>query len=339
MTAFDEERRDVLAVLPAGVVGLPEDEWESALNYLKAALAPSTRDSYFRAFRNFCRWCGERELVALPAEAETVATFFAFEADRGISPSTIGVRAAAIAAAHEAADLDPPTQTVLARRIRSGIRRTKGTRKSPKAALVADDLKRAVQKIPVWRYQSPHGRETVPSLRGLRDRAILLLGFALAARRSELVALKVDDIEIVEEGLLVSFAKSKTDQEGEGQMVAVPRGTDLCPVVALESWLNEAAILEGPIFRPISKADRVFCRDLNDRQIARIVKARAEAVGLDADQLAGHSLRSGFLTTAANNRASPWKMMEVSRHKDIKQLRHYVRRTELFESHAGDGML
>lgn len=338
MNESAEEPGHALIQVPTETVALPAEEWTAAQRYLAAALAPSTRYAYFRAFINFAAWCKERGLIAVPAEPETVAAFLAHEADRGVSPAAIGVKTAAIGAAHEAADHDPPTKTMIVRRVLSGIRRTKGGKRLDRDALLGADVIKVVESIPTWRYRDEHSEERAPSLRGLRDRALILIGFSLAARRSELAALEVDHVEIVDEGLIVTFPKSKTDQEGKGQRVAVPRGKKLCPVKALADWLAAARIIEGPVFRGISKADRVLPRGLDGRQIARIVKARSAAAGITDKAITGHSLRSGFLTTAASNRANIWKMAEVSRHKDLKQLRAYVQKTELFDDHAGEGI-
>jgi integrase len=177
------------------------------------------------------------------------------------------------------------------------------------------------------------------TLMGLRDRAIVLLGFAGALRRSELVRLNVADIEITEHGLLVRISRSKTDQEAEGAIVAIPRGSTDCPTGALLAWLNVAQISQGPIFRSISRSGTISKIGLSDRAISSIVKAYAGRIGLDAKKFSAHSLRSGFLTSAAANGASIFKMMEVSRHKSIDTLRIYVRDAELFKDHAGLGLL
>ena len=176
-------------------------------------------------------------------------------------------------------------------------------------------------------------------LAGFRDRAILLLGFAGAFRRSELVALDVADIAETETGLLVSIRRSKTDQDGEGVTVAIARGDVACPARALREWLDAAGIETGPIFRAINKAGRVAAERLTDRSVANIVKAYAERAGFDASTFSGHSLRSGFLTSAAAKGASIFKMMDVSRHKSVDTLRGYVRDAELFRDHAGAGLL
>ncbi|MGY3407278.1 integrase [Bradyrhizobium sp. GM5.1] len=168
---------------------------------------------------------------------------------------------------------------------------------------------------------------------------MVLLGFAGAFRRSELVALDVANIEEVELGLRVIIRRSKTDQDGEGSTIAVTRGTVACPVRALREWLSAAGIESGALFRPINKGDRVSQARLTSRSVASIIKAMARRIGLDASVFSGHSLRSGFLTSAAANGASVFKMMDVSRHRSIETLRAYIRDSEIFKDHAGAGLL
>jgi integrase len=174
---------------------------------------------------------------------------------------------------------------------------------------------------------------------GMRDRAIILLGFAGALRRSELVALNVADIDMTENGLLVRILRSKTDQEAEGAVVAVLSGGTYCPAEAVLSWLKAAGITDGFVFRAISRSGKVSTSGLSDRTVSSIVKRAARQIGLDAKKFSAHSLRSGFLTSAAANGASIFKMMDVSRHKSIDTLRSYVRDAELFKDHAGLGLL
>jgi site-specific recombinase XerD len=207
-----------------------------------------------------------------------------------------------------------------------GIRRTLGSAKAKKAPAVAAKIRGMVA-------QAPGG------LTGLRDRALLLLGFAGAFRRSELVALDVEDVAENEAGLLVRIRSSKTDQEGEGVTIAIARGELACPVKALRAWLDAAGIEAGPIFRPIDKSGTVRPSRFTCRSVANLVKAYAERAGLDASAYSGHSLRSGFLTSAAGKGASIFKMMDVSRHKSVDTLRGYVRDAELFKDHAGTGLL
>ena len=175
-------------------------------------------------------------------------------------------------------------------------------------------------------------------LKGLRDRALLLLGFAGAFRCSELVALDVADLEEIEEGMRVSIRRSKTDQEGKGEVIAIVRGSVNCPVKAVKNWLQATSITEGSLFRPVTKGGRVGNSRLTDKSVAGI-KGYARRLGLNAADFSGHSLRSGFLTIAARRGASVFKMRDVSRHKSMDVLQSYIRDAELFRDHAGAGLL
>ena len=166
-----------------------------------------------------------------------------------------------------------------------------------------------------------------------------MIGFAGAFRRSELVALDVEDIEEVPEGLRVTIRRSKTDQEGKGAVIARPRGAVACPVTAFKAWIKAAGITAGPVFRPIAKGERLQTTRLTDRSVGKIVKAHAVRIGLDPTHFAGHSLRSGFLTSAAARNASIFKMADQSRHKSMDTLRGYIRNAEIFKDHAGAGLL
>jgi integrase len=219
-----------------------------------------------------------------------------------------------------------PTDDERVRATMRGIRRSLGTARAKKTPATVE---RIVAMAPL----------AGGGLANIRDRALLLFGFASAMRRSELAALDVEDIEQTPDGLRVTIRRSKTDQEGHGDVIAVPRGTIACPVAAFKAWLDAAAIATGPVFRPIAKGERVSAARLTDRSIATIVKAHAARVGLDPATFAGHSLRSGFLTSAAARGASIFKMADQSRHKSMDTLRGYVRDADIFKRHAGQGLL
>ncbi len=176
-------------------------------------------------------------------------------------------------------------------------------------------------------------------LRGLRDRALLLLGFAGAFRRSELVALDVADLEETEDGYRITIRRSKTDQEGQGQVIAIVRGNSTCPVKAVKAWLAASGITEGPLFRSVAKGARLGAQRLTDKSVCTIVKAYAGRLGLDPAAFGAHSLRAGFLTSAARRGASVFKMRDVSRHRSMDVLQAYVRDADLFRDHAGAGLL
>ncbi len=246
-----------------------------------------------------------RGACPLPAHQGVVAAYLSALAQDGRKASTIGRRAAAIGHRHKLAGYETPTTAEGVKAVLRGIRRTIGAAKQGKTPATADLLARMLELCP-------------DPLAGKRDRALLVLGFAGAFRRSELVALEVAD--------LGPDPRSKGDQEGQGQEVAIPRGYRLRPVEAVQTWLAAAEISAGPVFRSVARGNRVSDLALADGSASRIVKAYARRVGLDAASYSGHSLRSGFLTSAAESGASIWKLSEVSRHKSLDTLRGYIRR-------------
>jgi integrase len=203
-----------------------------------------------------------------------------------------------------------------------GIRREKGVRAAAKAALSTDQLRAIVGALP-----------TNP--RGLRDRALLLIGFAGGFRRSELTALDFGDISDVEEGLKVLITRSKTDQEGEGRTIGIPYGSDprTCPVRAYRSWIKASGITEGQVFRHFHNR-KMGDRAISAQTVALVVKRAAERAGLDATELAGHSLRSGLATVAAKNGASERAIMRQTGHKSVQMVRRYIHEAELFHDNC-----
>ena len=307
-------------------------ELEAAARFAAADSAPSTRRAYASDWRRFVTWCTGHGLEPLPAAPGVVAAFLAAEAGQGRRAATLARRLAAIRAAHLRAGHEPPSSSEAVRATLRGIRRTIGAAPVKKAPATAELVRAMIDACDVG---------TLP---GLRDRALLLLGFAGAFRRGELVALDVADLEEVAGGLRVRVRRSKTDQEGQGSVVPVRRGLAeagrYCPVRAVRAWLRAAEITEGPVFRAVWKGGRrVRPTPLSAGAVAEVVKSYAAQVGADPAQFAGHSLRAGFLTSAAGRGASLWKLRDVSRHRSVDTLAGYVRDAELFTDHAGEGLL
>ena len=298
----------------------------SADSYAKADKAERTRKAYEAQLRQYATWCAAAGAEFVPATAATIAAHLAALADEGKSASTIMVRTAAIAYAHRRLGHDDPTTSERVKSVLRGIRRSIGTAPVQKAPATAKFLRAMLKAIP-------------DTIIGKRDRALLLIGFGAALRRSELVALDVADLERQPEGVLVHIRRSKTDQEGAGQTIAVPRGTKLKPVAALDAWLEAAGIAAGPIFRSINRGGRVLPDRLSDQSVALIVKHRAAAAKLDPKLFAGHSLRAGFVTSALEDGADALRVMDQTRHKSIDTLRKYDRRAKAFAAHAGKGFL
>src|SRR5215217_4444679 len=287
--------------------------------------SPATRRAYRSDFQIFDAWCCTRGVNPLPAMAETVAAFLAHDVETGTRPSTLGRRVASIRYAHKLAGHPPPTDDERVKATMRGIRRIVGT--APRKKLPATAERVIAMTLAAG-----------TDLKGLRDRALLLFGFAGASRRSEIVALDCEDLEETELGFRVTIRHSKTDQEGLGQTIAIVRGSVACPVSALRAWLDAAGIINGPVFRSIRRGGHVGAR-LAAQSVADIVKDYAKRAGLDPMLFAGHSLRAGFLTSAAKRGASIFKMMDQSRHRSVETLRGYVRDAEIFKEHAGAGLL
>jgi len=304
----------------------PPDELALALEFARAEKSASTRRAYRSDFEAFRKWCEARNLSALPAAPNTLAAFIATEAKRGIKVSSLERRLCGIRYAHLLAGHSPPNQSEAVKATFRGVRRTIGSAAKRKEPITAERIRAMVKHAP-------------NNLFGLRDRALLLLGFAGAFRRSELVGLDVSDLKEIPPGLQVHIRHSKTDQEHLGQIIGILRGTDECPIKAVKVWLKASVITCGLVFRSISKGGRVSGHRLTDRAVAEIVKFYAQQIGLDPASVSAHSLRAGFLTSAAQNGASVFKLMDVSRHKSVDSLSGYIRDLNTFDGHAGTRLL
>jgi integrase len=273
-------------------------------------------------FEAFCRRAGQG---SLPARPETVALYLTHLVDdRKRKTSTLARRLAAISQVHQVAGLPTPTGESVVRSVLAGIRRVHGSEQTAKTALSPELLRKLVAGLP-------------DTLRGRRDRALLLVGFAGALRRSELVALVVRDVAFEAEGMVLTIRRSKTDPEAAGQFVGIPYGEqpETCPVRALQAWLAAARIPEGAVFRPIERwSNRIEPRALEDRRVATLLQSLVKCAGLDPRNFAGHSLRSGLATAAAAGGASERAIMDQTRHKSVKQVRRYIQRGSLFRDNA-----
>ncbi len=293
--------------LPAAL----EADAQAAQDFARESQSPATRRAYRTDIRAFETWCAERGVRAIPAEPEAVASFLAHEAQRGLAVSSISRRAAAIRLFHRAAGHATPTESEVVRSTLRGIRRTLGVAPKQKKPLTSELLLSLLEHIP-------------DSLRGKRDRALLLLGFAGAFRRSTLAMIEVEDLEEVADGLRVQVRRSKTDQEGQGAVVPIVRGRTACPVATVNDWMASAGITTGPIFRRMGRGERVFPQALTPFSIGQVVKRYVKAAGLDSSEFGGHSLRAGFITSAVENGASVFRTMDVSLHRRVETLRGYV---------------
>ena len=300
---------------------------DAANGYAAEATAANTRRGYDGDFARFGAWCSSKGLASLPATPTTVAVYLAALADDGKRVATLERALAGIVAAQRAGGVDWPKGNRVIRDTLAGIRRRLGVAPSKKAPVLVDELSRMVGTL---------GADVA----GLRDRALLTLGWFGAFRRSELVALTVADLERTREGLVVTVRRSKTDQEGEGMVKGLPyaSNTALCPVRAIEAWLAAAAITHGPIFRAVDKHGHVAAEAMADRTVARIVQRAAESAGLDPSRVAGHSLRAGFATSAAKAGRSLDSIMRQTGHRSERVARGYIRQATVFDGNAAAGL-
>jgi site-specific recombinase XerD len=278
----------------------------------RAARAPNTRRAYSSSFDGFRRWATAHGFAPLPASPETVALFIGHLAKQHRKVATVERALVAISQTHVEAGLPSPRSSPVVRQVLRGLRRIRAGERAPAYALTEADLRAMVDGLPT-------------DIRGLRDRAILVLGFRSGLHRAELVALSSADITLGETDLVVRIAAGKTDPEGRGRTVRVARCPNgLCGVASVDEWLRSAAVTGGPLFRRILKGARVTARRLDGRTIDRVVKAAAALAGISR-HVSAHSLRSGFATDAALRGVDERTIMRTLGHRDAAMTRRYIR--------------
>ena len=297
---------------------------EKATEYASHAFAKNTFVNYQSDWRQFCGWCSSMDIDPLKCDHKTLMAYITTLAEQGSKASTIQRKTSAIAKlslmAHNKIDLKHPDFIVLWQ----GIRRKLGIAKKGKEPILVLTLKLILAAIP-------------DNTKGVRDKALLAFGWASAMRRSEIVALNWEDLSFVDEGVIVTIRQSKTDKYGEGQKIAIlyGRNRSTCPVCLLKAWQSISYTDDKQaVFASISRAGKNKNIRLSDRDVARIIKKYARAIGLEDSVLAGHSLRSGFITTASKNGVPNHTIMKHSRHKDPKMIHVYTRDNSLLTDNA-----
>lgn len=314
MLELEHRAVGIPAELPAHLAAELEELIDAAREYASHAQAENTSRAYASDWKQFESWSARYGFLTLPAPVSVVTAYVTSMAKRELTVSTIRRHAAAIARAHRQAGHLPPTSDPAFLTVLEGIARVHGAAPNKKTALLRDPLLEVVDRI-----------DTSTNV-GLRDRALLLAGFALGLRRSELIAMRVEDLSPSPDGLTVRIARSKTDQQSRGHELLLVYGQspNPCPVRALRAWLDASAITTGPVFRRVTRTGAVSS-PLQAEAVATIVKRRAKAAGLNAAEFAGHSLRSGYATQAARDGHHPTQIGDMTRHKDQRVLAGYVR--------------
>ena len=311
---------DFALTAPAGTATALATLSARTAEYVQAAKAPATVRAYRADWEHFETWCRAQALESLPATPQTVSLYLTAMAEI-LAAATLQRRIIAINKVHRSFSHPAPasmTNPLIGETVK-GIHRVHGTAQDQKAPLLGDELRAVLARLP-------------DTISGIRDRAILLIGFAGGFRRSELAGLNVEDLLFTKEGLVVTLRRSKTDQEGAGRQVAIPHGLGAtCPVAAVKAWIKIAE--SGPLFRGI-KHD-VLGASLHADSIGQIVKRAVEAAGLNPERYAGHSLRAGLCTQAFANGAREIDIMRQTGHKSVTTLRRYVRDAALFRNNVG----
>ena len=281
------------------------------LKNLKNSKAHNTLRAYQSDFRDFTSFCAKNGLCSIPTQPKIVALYIT-HLSKSSKFSTLKRRIASISVIHKLKGHYLDTKHPIIMENLHGIKRTLGTRQKAKKPILINDLKLIIKAIDEEK---------------IRDKALILIGFSGGFRRSELVNIDYDDIEFVTEGVKILIKKSKTDQSGEGSIKAIPYfdNQKFCPVVALKNYVNKkinSNTNEGKIF------------DISDKSVALIIKKYAEKAGLDSSKYAGHSLRSGFATTAAEFGAEERNIMAMTGHKTTQMVRRYIQEANLFKNNA-----
>lgn len=293
-----------------------------AQDYLRQSLAENTLRAYASDWRDFTGWCQANHRLPRPAGPETVSLYLSSLADH-VKVSTLTRRISAISQAHQAAEFESPTQSPLVRQLMKGIRRAKGSAQEGKSPLKVEHLRSITADLDPARPLD------------VRDRALLLVGFAGAFRRSELVSLDIEDLEFNGEGLVIHLKKSKTDPEGEGRRVGIPYGSTpaTCPVRAMKDWLGVLKAQKGPVFRTVNRHGHIFKSRLSSKAVALVVKRLTAKHGIEGD-FAGHSLRAGLATAAAAAGVCERAIMAQTGHRSLATMRKYIREGSLFLENA-----
>ena len=300
---------------------------EETLKNLSNSKAPNTVRAYKSDFEDFGLFCVKNGFNNLPSEPKTVSLYLTHLSTKEARISTIKRRLVSIGVIHKIKGHYLDTKHPIIIENLMGIKRRKGTIQKGKKPILINDLKKLIDVI---------NQERVPDIRKLRNKALLITGFAGGFRRNEIVSLDIKDIEFVFEGVKITLKKSKTDQFGEGMVKGIPHFEDslYCPVKTLQRWINISKIKKGPLFRRFLKGSKLSNSRLTDQSVALIIKDYLLKAGIDNKNYSGHSLRSGFATSAAEAGAEERSIMAMTGHKSTEMVRRYIKEANLFKNNA-----
>tara|TARA_B100000767_G_scaffold87214_1_gene83821 strand:- start:3204 stop:4160 length:957 start_codon:yes stop_codon:yes gene_type:complete len=299
---------------------------ETSLN-LQSSKADNTIRAYKSDFKDFSLFCVQNEFNSLPTEPKIVSLYLTYLSTKESKMSTLKRRLVSIGIIHKLKGhyLDTKHPTIIENVM--GIKRRKGSIQKGKKPISINSLKLMIDVI---------DQQNKDDIKKLRDRTIILIGFSGGFRRNEIVSLDYDDLDFVPEGLKINIRRSKTDQFGEGSIKALPYfdNSQYCPVLSLKNWLKISQITSGSLFRRFSKGSKLSENRLTDQTVALLIKEYLKLANIDSKNYSGHSLRSGFATSAAESGVEERSIMAMTGHKSTEMVRRYIKEANLFKNNA-----
>jgi len=300
---------------------------EETLLNLQNSKASNTIRAYKSDFNDFGLFCAKNGLKSLPTEPKILALYLTYLSTKNVKMSTLKRRLVSIGVIHKLKGhyLDTKHPAIIENIM--GIKRRKGSIQNGKKPLLINNLKLIINVI---------DQEKNEKIKKLRDRSIILIGFSGGFRRNEIVSLNYEDLDFVEEGLKINLRRSKTDQFGEGSVKGLPyfENSQYCPVVSVRKWIEISKINSGPLFRRFIKGSKLSDKRLSDQTVALLIKDYLKIAGIESRNYSGHSLRSGFATSAAESGAEERSIMAMTGHKSTEMVRRYIKEANLFKNNA-----
>ena len=300
---------------------------EETLINLQSSKANNTVRAYKSDFKDFGLFCAQNGFKSLPSEPKIVSLYLTYLSTKDAKISTLKRRLVSIGVIHKLKGhyLDTKHPSIIENIM--GIKRRKGSIQKGKKPLLISNLKKLIDII---------DEQNNEDIKKLRDRSIILIGFSGGFRRNEIVSLDYDDLDFVEEGLKIQIRRSKTDQFGEGFLKALPYfdNSQYCPVVSLKKWIEISKINSGSVFRRFIKGSKSSENRLTDQTDALLIKEYLQLAGINSNNYSGHSLRSGFATSAAEAGVEERNIMAMTGHKSPEMVRRYIKEANLFKNNA-----
>jgi site-specific recombinase XerD len=299
---------------------------ETLLN-LQSSKAKNTVRAYQSDFNDFGLFCAQKGFKSLPSEPKIVSLYLTYLSTKDVKMSTLKRRLVSIGVIHKIKGHYLDTKHPLIIENMMGIKRRKGSIQKGKKPLLINNLKKLINVIDNKKNEE---------IKKLRDRSIILIGFSGGFRRNEIVSLDFEDLEFMQEGLKISLKRSKTDQFGEGSVKGLPYfdSSQYCPVVSIRKWIEISKINSGALFRRFTKGSKLSDNRLTDQTVALLIKDYLKLAGIESRNYSGHSLRSGFATSAADSGVEERVIMAMTGHKSTEMVRRYIKDANLFKNNA-----